>query len=537
MRRAIAILVLALVAPSLFFAVTLDDAFITFRFASHFAEGLGYGVWNPTEAPVEGFTTPLFMLLLSGASSLGLEPATAAKLIGWASHLGATALVVAAALAHERDDNATAFDRSSAWVAALLHATLLPAVWYSTSGMETSLVALLVTWAMWHPVLMRGTASFVVPIVALTLVRPEGFAFGLVIAAMHAWRRRDDARARLPYLVGLLAALATMAALLTARTTIFGPWLPNTYYAKGTGPLGRNVLLGLGYNLQFGAALLPILLPAWLMAPRGRKEPVHYGVEKIAYGLVLLVAASMIKVGGDSLAAFPFFRQFVHILPAIAYVAARGVCRSVSTDRRSLAIAAAISALIAVSAAQWHKERVVSDLRTSVRSAVQHGPLTSPRPTAFHQWLRTITFDHTVTAVLAAGAWPYHVDRGTFIDMLGLCDAHIAHHGHFDSFARVDSKTDIDYVMSREPDILDGYLPARPILQGLSREQVVSARAQMINALLDHPQFRQHYELVVDAPYEVWRPAVFIRREYLQTLPPEVRPRTIDVRETSLYRE
>jgi arabinofuranosyltransferase len=529
--RCAAILSLAVVAPACFFAVTLDDAFITFRYAENLANGHGYGVWNPGEAPVEGFTSPLWMVMLACCAALGVDVETAAKLLGWAAHVGAVAIVIAAAVVHERDPDASALDRNSAWVAALFHAALVPAIWYATSGMETSLVAFAVTWAMWHPILSRRTWSFVAASVLLTVLRPEGFVFAVCIATLHAWRRRDDRVARAPYVAGLVAAVGTMALLLGVRLFVFGEWMANTYYAKGTGPLERNVVLGAAYDLEFAAALLPVWLPALLTAHRARREPVQHGVEKLAYVLVLVVAIAMIKVGGDASAAFPFFRQFVHTVPAVVYVAARGLCRCMRPGRRSFATAGLIASLVALSTAQWHKERVIADVRESFRA----GLLRSRPETEFHAWLRAITFDDTVTAVSAAGQWPYRARRGTFVDMLGLSDRHIAHHGSFDSFARVDSKTDIDYVMSRAPDVIDGYLPALPILQGLPRERVVGARAEMIDAILDHPEFIENYELVVDAPYHAWAGAVFIRRDYLQRLPDDLQPSTVDVRATSLY--
>jgi hypothetical protein len=42
----------------------VDDAYIYLRFARHIAGGLG-AVWNPGEPPVEGYTSPLYELLLS----------------------------------------------------------------------------------------------------------------------------------------------------------------------------------------------------------------------------------------------------------------------------------------------------------------------------------------------------------------------------------------------------------------------------------------------------------------------------------------
>jgi len=39
--------------------VTLDDAYITFRYARHLAEGYGLGAWNHTGEHVEGYSSPL----------------------------------------------------------------------------------------------------------------------------------------------------------------------------------------------------------------------------------------------------------------------------------------------------------------------------------------------------------------------------------------------------------------------------------------------------------------------------------------------
>ena len=39
--------------------LTLDDAFITYRYARHLAEGYGVGAWNHAGEHVEGYSSPL----------------------------------------------------------------------------------------------------------------------------------------------------------------------------------------------------------------------------------------------------------------------------------------------------------------------------------------------------------------------------------------------------------------------------------------------------------------------------------------------
>ena len=48
--------------------ITLDDAYITFRYARHLAEGYGLGAWNRTGEHVEGYSSLLWTLLLAGAT-------------------------------------------------------------------------------------------------------------------------------------------------------------------------------------------------------------------------------------------------------------------------------------------------------------------------------------------------------------------------------------------------------------------------------------------------------------------------------------
>lgn len=85
---------------------TCDDAFISFRYAQHFAEGHGL-VFNldPAEAPVEGYTNFTWTMWLAAAVGMGL---TDGALETWASVWGvvahaATVLLLAALAWRARD--------------------------------------------------------------------------------------------------------------------------------------------------------------------------------------------------------------------------------------------------------------------------------------------------------------------------------------------------------------------------------------------------------------------------------------------------
>src|SRR5215831_704086 len=79
--------------------LTIDDAYITFRYARHLAEGYGLGAWNHTGEHVEGYSSLLWTLLLAGAAWIGADVRIASKVFG-----SVAALIVIAVLFRRRDD-------------------------------------------------------------------------------------------------------------------------------------------------------------------------------------------------------------------------------------------------------------------------------------------------------------------------------------------------------------------------------------------------------------------------------------------------
>jgi hypothetical protein len=170
---ALAAMTVAATLTVLLSRLTLDDAYITFRYARHLAEGNGLGAWNRTGEHVEGYSSLLWTLLLAGAARLGVDVRLASKVLG-----AAAALVVVAALVRHRDDR-------PAILAGLFLAVYVPFVLYAASGMEavafTSLVTLaLVGPAAWQPI--------VPPL--LVAMRPEGALVAVAETPLAAFASR-----------------------------------------------------------------------------------------------------------------------------------------------------------------------------------------------------------------------------------------------------------------------------------------------------------------------------------------------------------
>ena len=69
------------------FDITVDDAYISFRYASNWSSGEGL-LYNVGAAPVEGYTNFLWIVLLAVFAQLPIEIETSAKLLSCAASFG-----------------------------------------------------------------------------------------------------------------------------------------------------------------------------------------------------------------------------------------------------------------------------------------------------------------------------------------------------------------------------------------------------------------------------------------------------------------
>lgn len=393
-----------LVLCVLFSGSLIDDAFIFFRYADNVMAGHG-AVFNPGER-VEGFTSPLWLVLLTVGRALGVRYEASVLVLGTAFALGA--VVSTWFLAR------TALSPAAAVLPTVLMA-LHPALsMWAVHGLETSLFLMLVTagaavsylpgaGSAWASGLILGLAVW---------TRPEAGLFAAVLMGATALRREPLRAAKMAAAVAAVAAPLAMA-----RLAYYGALAPNTFYAKTGGGLGRLVF-GVGYAKRFAVSHLPLVAACvgavWLVAT-GRRSRAG-APDVVADSLVLggLWSVYVVWVGGDG---FPGYRFWLPILPFAGVVAAwaleqlaeRRVWRPWAVPATGIALSVIVAAAAAPAAIREH----------------QTGREFTAKMSAVGRWLGEHVPPGTTLAVNYVGAVPYYSELPT-IDMLGLTDPEIA---------------------------------------------------------------------------------------------------------------
>lgn len=279
-----------------------DDAYIYLTYAENFAHGCGLTFRCDGSAPVEGFTSPLYMALLVLARIFTSDLETTALLIGM---LGTLLAFWFSALTA-----AHAFPRTyTAWLAACSVLAVLALDHYvllnSVIGLETALFSAAVAGTFWAAVTDRPKCLSVGLSIAMW-TRPEGALLLALPLLTPSWRAK-----------GLWATpIIALAALIIARLAYYGDLLPNTYYAK-SGGTPEHAALGARY---IGDIL--VSYPAILVSPLALRSATFRGV---TLGLLVgaaVVLASFIRSGGD---LFLYGRLFVPFVPSLVACTAMGL--------------------------------------------------------------------------------------------------------------------------------------------------------------------------------------------------------------------
>jgi hypothetical protein len=226
----------------------IDDAYIFAVYAKHVVEGYGL-VYNPGEQPVEGFTSPLWLLPMLGTYLFRIPLESGVLLV--ACTLTAILLGLAVGtIGSEKGWLSPATLFIGVWILSIPGFV----IWNTISLMDTVLLSLGVTSvaiALWRGIptwIAGGLAAF------LVLSRPEGMiwalAFILLDIVNHRARGCKFNSGRTLTLLGIGGA--TLIALTVWRLSLFGDFLPNTFYAKRVPP-AQALRSGVIYFLKFGA--------------------------------------------------------------------------------------------------------------------------------------------------------------------------------------------------------------------------------------------------------------------------------------------
>ncbi|TPV94588.1 MAG: hypothetical protein B7733_14300 [Myxococcales bacterium FL481] len=221
-----------------------DDAYIAFRYADNLAR-TGELSFNPGYERVEGFTSPLWVVVLAGLARVGLAPPAVAPALTWiGSGLGLGGVVaLARGLAGRHRQPWTSLDILPALGLALLPEYM---VW-SGSGLETSTTAAAVLWSMWA--FHRGNWRLAAGLAASSaLLRLDALVpLCCFAAASLGWRQIAGPTAlgsgsprRASVLVALAVFLGPVLLHFVWRHAYYGTWWPNTWHVKQHGVLLRD---------------------------------------------------------------------------------------------------------------------------------------------------------------------------------------------------------------------------------------------------------------------------------------------------------
>jgi len=366
------------------FAETVDDPYITFRYAANLLAGLG-PVFNPGER-VEGFTSPLHLLL----SALLLSVAPAVDILfkaKCASLLFAFVMLAQTGVLAKRSG-------LSGWESVLAQSLVALNINFALAGvnaLETTLYGsiLLAALLVFHREVQRGRgwASGLLLFLA-SLARPEVLLLAAALAALRGYRTRRGAGSFRSLAVWLGAFLVPTALFEAVRFGYYGQWLPNTYFAKSQ-PLFVSLSRGAAYPLRATAPraadvpafihdlallsphtllafhslvqknlrsdLFSLFMPLlfWGLAVFGFWRIKHRVMGGISLAVVAATLLFVLKAGGDWMYGWRFMVPVLPLLAVCQCFGVRAISRRLARrnftllpSRRSAAVCGTVVALL-----------------------------------------------------------------------------------------------------------------------------------------------------------------------------------------------
>ncbi|HVT60127.1 MAG TPA: hypothetical protein VHR45_17250 [Thermoanaerobaculia bacterium] len=279
-----------------------DDAMISMTYARNLCEGYGLN-WARQDEPVEGFTHPLWMLLMIPVNALPIALAKRSLVI----QLFSLTLLALNVLAVRALALRCSWGTARHWLlAATLTTFYYPLNYWSLLGMETGLQALLTTLAVLLALDLvdrerRGVRRHLTLWMVLTaayLLRMDMLLLAIAVegyVAAEGGVRREERRR---WMAGLAIFAGSALAYSLFRWLYFHDLLPNTYYLKLTGvATSVRLLRGLSSLRQYAAEHLAVVLAAAIViatcARRQRRLLLPAAVAALYFGY-------SVYVGGDA---------------------------------------------------------------------------------------------------------------------------------------------------------------------------------------------------------------------------------------------
>ncbi len=430
----------------LFPAWTVDDAYITMRYARNLVEH-GALTWNVADGqPVEGYTGLLWTLMAAGLLWAHLPALAVLDLVGTLSALAMLMLTLCILV-----------ELKASQPQRLLAAGLLVVgPWWAAhagSGLETMLFTALVLASVLA--FMRSSPWLPVLLLLTSLTRPEGVALAALLFLLGLRQRKHDPEEGFRFFTFEIVPFCLIGlGYMQWRATYYGALLPNTFYAKrGAGVASWWHVVA----FLTGAVLLPAV--AWLESKPdlSRLRPVRGLVVALGLFCVLLMGL----YGSSELLMNYSHRFFVPLLPLIT-IGLAATWGQVRWRSFTLIGHVVICLMTLIGGAIWTYNYELMERTEQAPAAAWIAAHTSP--------------DSTLAVVVDAGLVPYQTGLRT-IDVGALNDSYLA---------RVrDPRLRLDYLFNQHPEV---------VMLATGDLGIVAAEATR-TALLADPRWRNGYEL------------------------------------------
>ena len=288
---------------SLFWRYTVDDAFISFRYARNLVQGYGL-VFNPGER-VEGYTNFLWTIIHAMLLNGGLEPELWAKFLNLAFALGTMILIWRLSQVWGHGVRGVSTIALFFWASAGAVAVAVAA------GLETHFFTFLTTLGIYlysvSPISSRRMAASIITFSIASLVRPEGLLF-LAVTGVHYMCNCSGGRKRFWLFILPVILIAPFVAW---KLFYYGTPVPNTFSAK-TGGGWHQLNRGFGYIKGFVNEYGKPALFFFAFIPYLRN--LSNRIRSYSFALLLLYLVYIVISGGDWI---PHYRFLLPVFPLI----------------------------------------------------------------------------------------------------------------------------------------------------------------------------------------------------------------------------
>lgn len=394
----------------------VDDSYITFRYSKNLVNGKGL-VFNEGEK-VEGITNFLFAILIAIGIALKIDPLIFSRIISILSLIGIYFLIYKISFSYFKD-------KYKSQIPLLFISLFSPIFFWVNAGLEAVFFSFLILLLVYLEIKNNSSFFYILTHVLLFTTRPEGFAISGIIWIFRFLKKEKN------FLKIFLIFFAFSLLYLTFKFLYYGSLIPNTFYAKVLGPKAKHQTF---YFLKEHIHLFLILCAFFFIKNKNL-------LLMLIISIFFLIQPEIL--GGDIM---PYWRFYVHTIHLILILISYFILNIKNSIIRNSLIVFFI--LSSINSALFTKEKVFAILSMEITKAgIESG-----------KFLKEKLSENSVVAANAIGAISYYSDL-KIIDMLGLCDRHIARKkasGEFHSFAiaPAHSKGDGLYVFNKNPDVI-----------------------------------------------------------------------------------